>query len=210
MTDAAGTPLVGMYVLGLDDFTTVRTDTHGQFSLPCSGSGQPIVVADWDIPLVHPNSVDEGKGAGANYYAVPTSSFGVGTSYVFGPAGTTATTADQAPVLGCGTTTSYVLRTGGRVVITFTSPGGKPLPANSSSSVKLPSLGSYTFYATLPVSNQVYLPGLPAGDVTFASTYPATSDCSGPGVTYDGDFIFTVPVVAGQTTTLSCTLPQGY
>lgn len=209
VTDAAGTPLAGMYVIGLHDFTTVRTNTRGQFSLPCSGSGQPIVVADWDIPLLHPNSVDESKGVGANDYTMPTSSPDVGTSYVFGPAGTTVTTADQAPVLSCGTATSYVLPTGGRVVITFTSPSGKPPPPRSSSSVKLPSLGSYTFYATLPVSNQVSLPGLPAGDVTFASTYPATSDCSGPGVTYDGDFIFTVPVVAGETTTLSCTLPQG-
>lgn len=213
VTDSAGNPVAGAYVIGLDSLTVVQTDSSGQFSMPCELStngvegsrSEPLVAASWLLPVEAPGQGSYALGRNTTDYGPPPSTPGPG--YVF--SGGAATAAGATPASCNGQAHDFVLGPGGSVDVQVLDHSGNPV----SSSVEpppdnfyLPGLEDHAALETVPLSANGHqlLAQLGTGELRIDGTN-STLDCSGPSVSSDQSIGGAdVAVVAGQTVDVVC------
>lgn len=161
VTDSAGHPVAGAYVIGLDSLTVVRTDSAGRWSMPCQITAnamtgnrtEPLVAATWLLPVEPAGGGGYSYGANTTKYDAPPTTPGLGYAFSGG-----ASDAAHAKVITCsGQPVDFVLPLGGGADVQFLDQTGHPA----------------TQFAGPPVDN-LYLPGL--GTHAALETAPLTSD----------------------------------
>jgi hypothetical protein len=215
VTDSSGRPVAGAYVIGLNNLAVARTDARGHYSMACVD--QKLVAAAWLLPVMTAGP----GGSGGFSYGVNTTNYGPppgtpGPGYVFSGGASDVTAATRA---GCGgTLVNFRLPAGGTVDITWTSRSTPPgtdvgptttdpdpsVSAGPIDNLYLPGLGTQAALETdlATTNNQQIVAQLGAGTLRIDGvSTPFT--CSGPGVAGSGA-VWTVPVQAGKTTSVTC------
>ena len=212
VTDAAGQPVPGAYVMGLDSLTVVRTDPTGAFSMSCtlsthgvSGSrSEPLVAATWLLPVVSPGEGSAGLGSDTTSYGPPPDVPGLGYSFSGG-----AADAADASIASCdGRPVDFVLQPGGGADIHLLDPSGTPVTSSSvpPDNLYLPGLDGFAALETAPLTDSGdQIVDQLAGGILRIDATGGNLNCSGTEVTPDpaADGV-DVAITAGQVTPVTC------
>ena len=188
VTDSAGHPLSGAYVIGLDSLTVARTDPTGHFAMPCKVSSgaitanrtEPMVASAWLAPVLPNGQGGFSYGSTTTTYGPPPTTPGPGYAFSGG-----ASDAAQATTVTCnGRPVNFVLPAGGGADVQFVDSKGAPATSFSGPPVDnlyLPGLGEHAALETAPLSSDGHqvLEQLGPGTLGLDVLYPMTCTTSG-------------------------------
>lgn len=212
ITGPDGAPVPGALLIDASTLAVYHADANGKFAIPC-GAVDNIYVANWIIPLGTSYFVQGAKpgsaGGSTTFFTPPPTTDGPGYARL----DKIWSQASANPVPCQGPAIDAQMPAGGTVDITWLKQTGTSAPAPVSGPVD----GYYEIMPGLPYSAGTYMPQgdasghqvmaqLGAGGLALDSnSRPFT--CTGGGVIKTSGSSWEVPVVAGQTDDVTCTVP---